>query len=109
MDNKAQWAQATRKTQTDEQQAQLFYEAYRLQLVREQDLKQQLKNNENIDVERNRKIMVMELELGEARKKIAKMKKDPVENVVQGGKKRKLDQLTNYDFYNDLRSFESGQ
>lgn len=59
--------------------------------MREQELKLQLKNNLNTDVERNRKIMVMELELVEAKKKIARMKKDPIEGIVLGGKKRKLD------------------
>lgn len=74
VDNKAQWAQATRRSQTSESQAALFYEAYRLQLVREAELKQMLKSQEQSDQERNRKTMILEMEIQELKKKFNKVK-----------------------------------
>eukprot|EP00353_Schmidingerella_taraikaensis_P011347 CAMPEP_0185590440 /NCGR_PEP_ID=MMETSP0434-20130131/60808_1 /TAXON_ID=626734 ORGANISM="Favella taraikaensis, Strain Fe Narragansett Bay" /NCGR_SAMPLE_ID=MMETSP0434 /ASSEMBLY_ACC=CAM_ASM_000379 /LENGTH=65 /DNA_ID=CAMNT_0028214635 /DNA_START=494 /DNA_END=691 /DNA_ORIENTATION=+ len=39
VENKAQWAASIRRTQSDKEQANVFFESYRMALVREDEMK----------------------------------------------------------------------
>lgn len=73
--DKHEWAKTTRKNYMDDYQAQVFFEAYKLQLVKEQELKMDKEQQSDMIENQQRKISMLDLELGDLKRKVAKLRK----------------------------------
>ena len=74
VENKAQWANSIRQTQPLEEQAQLFYETYRIQLAKEEEWKDKIEGLKTSKKELERKVMLSDISLQDKRKQCEKLK-----------------------------------
>ena len=72
--NKAHWANTIKSSQSEEDQAKIFYDAYRLQLAREEDFKDEINELKDLLKEQETKIMLLNMNVSDAKKKSEKLK-----------------------------------
>ena len=68
VENKVQWANSIRRTQSADEQAKLFYETYRLQLTKEEDWKDKIEALKQSLKDQERKTMLLEMTLADKKK-----------------------------------------
>ena len=72
--NKAHWANTIKSCQSEEEQAKIFYDAYRLQLAREEDFKDKINEMKDQLKDQETKLMLANMNLTDAKKKSEKYK-----------------------------------
>ena len=77
------WATQTRKNFLDPEQAQMFFEAYKLQLAKEQSLREDKNVLQKEIKEYQMKLQMIELENTDLKKKFNKLKKEKLEEAQQ--------------------------
>ena len=76
VENKALWANSIKRTQPVDEQAKVFFESYRIQLTKEEEMKDKIERLKQSLKEQERKTMLLEMTVADKKKYCEKLRKE---------------------------------